>query len=152
MWIRVELSDIIEVLQANRSLALSFHFNEDVWHAFSSFYRRNPAGVLTTKAIEEYQPDHSLPNQGGGHGVCVRGLIYHGGIPCIELKNSWGSNFVDGGNFKVGLDVVVDPRFNFEFIDVFFRVPDLLKEDLRRYAEEQERIRNMKTQMRIKAY
>ena len=84
--------------------------------------------------------------------MCVRGLIYHDGIPCIELKNSWGSNFADGGNFKVGLDVVRDPRFNFQLFDVFFRVQDLLKEDLRRFEEEEERIRKMKTQMLIKAY
>ena len=29
----VELSDMMEVLQANRSLALRFEFSEDVWHS-----------------------------------------------------------------------------------------------------------------------
>ena len=52
----------------------------------------------------------------------------------------------------MGLDVVRDPRFNFQLFDVFFRVQDLLKEDLRRFEEEEERIRKMKTQMLIKAY
>ena len=149
---RVEIEDLVEVLQANRTMVVAFHFTEDVWHAFSSFFTQKPTSVLTRQAIEDYRPDYSLPSQESGHAVCTRGLLYDHGIPCIEMKNSWGPNFADGGNFKVGLDVVVDPRFNFELFDVFFRVADLLEEDFRRFEQEQDGIRRMKTQMLIRAY
>lgn len=143
----VLLENLVEVLQANRTLVVKFDLSEDVWTALSNFFRAKPQGILTMQDIERYRPDHSLPRQGGGHAVCLRGLRYASGLPYVELKNSWGTNFADNGMFKIGLDVVNNPTYGFSFFDVFFRICDLLPQDLHNFAAEQARLREMKAHM-----
>ena len=76
---RIDVEDMIEVMQANRSLVVTFHFSEDVWHAFSSFFRQNPSGVLTREAIDQCQPNYSLPSSGRrSHSVHARAALSSG--------------------------------------------------------------------------
>eukprot|EP00927_Polykrikos_kofoidii_P037869 TRINITY_DN32073_c0_g1_i1.p1 TRINITY_DN32073_c0_g1~~TRINITY_DN32073_c0_g1_i1.p1 ORF type:complete len:513 (+),score=42.28 TRINITY_DN32073_c0_g1_i1:183-1541(+) len=148
----VAVANFTEALQSNRTALVRFRFSEDIWTAFSSFFKKHPSGILSVADIARYKPDLSLPPCSEGHAVCAKGLLCENGKPYVYLKNSWGTSFADNGCFKVGLDVIARPEFGFEIFDVFFRICDLTPEDLQNYEEAKNNILRLKNQMRLVDY
>ena len=124
-WRQVSESDARKAAEAGRVLVATFYLTDAGWDAFSKHFGETPRNPFL---------DKDGKGRKEGHAVAVRGFIDGYGknsrtqelgiLRYVELKNSWGGSFADGGFFRVALDAI-----EFTFYDVFFFERDLLPAD-----------------------
>jgi len=115
-----------------RFVVCIFALTDQQWINFSNFYDEHGREVLDQDTINAYCQKESVPTD-GGHAV----LLIEVGENYLKFLNSWGSNFADGGTFKVqNINVLtsingIEPKF----YDIFFYEKDLIKEETEFYAK-----------------
>ena len=101
-----------------------FYLNAKKWHNFREFFSKNPKGILTKKIIEQPIDENIKLNEldAGGHAVVLISIEEN----CLVFLNSWGPSFGDKGYFRIENEDVLD---NMKFMDVFWYLSDLTKEE-----------------------
>mmetsp|Transcript_59307 Transcript_59307/g.53423 ORF Transcript_59307/g.53423 Transcript_59307/m.53423 type:complete len:209 (-) Transcript_59307:97-723(-) len=112
-----------EALGKDRAVIMAFYLDDDQWDRFSSFYKKTPKGVLSSKNIG------MTTGKLSGHAVCIFGY----GADYWKIKNSWGAAFADDGYFRVKFNAMANVRY----YDVYFRVCDLSQQDKENFANNQ---------------
>lgn len=103
----------LDAVSKGREICGTFWLSEepiDAWHAFSSFFGRNPNGVLRERLS-------TTGTKVVGHLVAIVGFNRDYWI----IKNSWGRDWAENGYFYVARSGALD----FTYHDVFFTVDDL---------------------------
>ena len=117
----------LEAVVEKRPVVAIFQLSVAEWEAFYTFYHRNPRGILTESHL-----NIATRKQGTifrGHGVVLSSF----NSECLRLMNSRGSDWADGGFFRVQNAAVL----GLKFYDVFWSEDDLLpseKEAFDRYG------------------
>ena len=113
----------IAVMKGRQCLSV-FYLNEEKWFNFVTFFEKYPKGILTKKIIEQPINDNIKLNKSNveGHAVVLISIEEN----CLVFLNSWGPSFGDKGYFRIENEYVLG---NMEFIDVFWYLSDLNKEE-----------------------
>lgn len=121
----VDANDAMKAIVAKRPVVATFRLTDLEWTQFSKFFSRDPSGILTKAEIDldKRNPDDKL----GGHAVVLTSF----NSECFRFMNSWGEKWGDMGFFKVENSKVLD----FEFIDVFWTLNDLSKQEVEYFKE-----------------
>jgi hypothetical protein len=110
-----------QAINRRRPVVVTFRLDDKQWKAFSMFYRNQPQGILESSDLGVASVGAELE----GHAVVL--------IKCeptsLILMNSWGTNFADGGFFRVRNQAVL----NLTFYDVFWTLDDLKESEIKAY-------------------
>ena len=110
---KVDETGARQAINHRRPVVATFCLDEKQWTNFSEFYRKSPQGVLESKDIGA----RSAQSKIDGHAVVL--------IKCeptsLIFMNSWGTDFADGGFFRVRNQAVLD----LQFYDVYWTLSDL---------------------------
>ena len=134
---RIHFSEVNEeearnCIMKGRFVVCNFALANQQWTNLSKFYQWNRRGILDENTINANCQKESEPTD-GGHAV----LLIEVGENYLKFLNSWGSDFADGGTFKVkdinALTSIngIEPKF----YDIFFYEKDLIKEETEFYAK-----------------
>lgn len=104
-----------QAINARHALVATFGLTKRQWDAFKAYYRDNPKGILQADDLQEASPGA----QKNRHAV----VFMRCDAESLTLMNSWGTEFANGGFFKVKDQSVL----NLTFYDVFWE-PDSLSE------------------------
>ena len=104
-----------------RPVVAIFQLSTEEWKSFREFYEQTPSGILTEKhlAIKGGKP--------AGHAVVLTSF----NSESLRLMNSRGSDWADGGFFRVQNAAVLGLRF----YDVFWTDEDLLPPEKEAYSQ-----------------
>ncbi|XP_076128276.1 uncharacterized protein LOC143109427 [Alosa pseudoharengus] len=133
---QVDAVGAVKAVAAKRSVIAFFFLTEEdpknpgnppyEWDSFSQFYKDNPRGILTRSEIDISKRPYGAKL--AGHAVALTSYNNE----CLRLMNSWGSDWADGGFFRVqNADVL-----GLEFVDVFWTLDDLEQEEKDAYARD----------------
>ena len=108
-----------QAINARRPVVATFQLYAKQWEAFSAFYSKDEGkGILKKEDLTIKGP----PGEIAGHVVVL--------IKCdpeyLTFINSWGTNFADGGFFKVQNQAVL----NLKFYDVYWTLNDLYPDEI----------------------
>lgn len=96
-----------------RPVLAGFQIFQSQWTAFSTFYQKNPEGILTSEELNR----NPVSGPKGGHAV----VLVEYGRNYLKFMNSWGTDFGNQGFFKVSNTEVL----NLYYFDVFWYETDL---------------------------
>jgi hypothetical protein len=119
-----------EGIRIGRPVYMAFLLTHEQWQQFLSFFTINPNGVLTSDIISPASWRSSLFDS-EGHAVVIVGQE----ADSWKIKNSWGSNWAEGGFFKVKKDALAG--YTTRYYDVFFYESDLTEADRMAYLRRQ---------------
>ena len=135
--------EAINAFMKGRFIIVAFWLRDNQWNnTFGPFYQNNKTGILTEEELNRgLQNDTSVI---GGHAV----LLIEITKDYFRLLNSWGSNWADGGTFKVkSIDILKPVNNNNKggplFYDIFFYESELENEERIFYTKNNEYIRNL---------
>ena len=116
---RVDEEGARTALNKQRPVVATFGLEGNQWEIFSKFWKwpKQKKNVMEADDLPKGVPDINS----GRHAVC---LISHGKNG-LRFLNSWGSDWGDGGFFRVANGKVLDMTF----YDVFFYESDLTQEE-----------------------
>ena len=92
---------------------------------FKEFFQTNPKGILTKEILNK--PRNSINNEKFSHSV----VLTHISKNYLKFLNSWGTDWGDNGYFKVENANVL----NCEFIDIYWELDDLDKNEKDNYIK-----------------
>ena len=98
---------------------------------FKEFFQINPKGILTKEILNK--PRNSINNEKFSHSV----VLTHISKNYLKFLNSWGTDWGDNGYFKVENANVL----NCEFIDIYWELDDLDKNDKDNYIKYMQELR-----------
>ena len=118
--------DALTAVVEKRPVVAIYQLSDAEWRSFHKFYQRNPQGILTKVHlnIEERSKGTALR----GHAVVL--TSFDG--KCLRLMNSKGSEFADGGFFKVENAATLGMKF----YDIFWTKADLLTSEKEAYRKD----------------
>ncbi|XP_028392636.1 uncharacterized protein LOC114517178 [Dendronephthya gigantea] len=122
--------DIIGAKKAiveKRFVVARFRLTDDEWEIFSSFYKHNPAGVLTQEVLDVRKRPTSEESSTSGHAVVLTSY----NSKCLTFMNSQGAEWADNGFFKIQNDQVLQ----LEFFDVNWTLNDLSETEKKNYQQ-----------------
>ena len=117
---RGALSAIVQ----KRPVVAIFRLSDDEWKAFYKFYQRNPRGILRKSTIDISRRQRGVVLR--GHAVVLTSFDRES----LRLMNSRGSDWADGGFFRVHKAGVL----GLQFYDVFWSGEDLLPSEKNAYG------------------
>ncbi|KAL2093962.1 hypothetical protein ACEWY4_011274 [Coilia grayii] len=127
---KVDVAGALRAVTAKRPVIARFRLTDNEWESFKDFYETHKKGILTRKDIDiSKRPSNAILS---GHAVVLTSFDSQG----LRLMNSWGSNWADGGFFRVQNANIL----RLEFVDVFWTVNDLRQSEKDAYAREGPRI------------
>ena len=94
-----------------RPCLCSFYLDCQGWDNFSTFFSRNPKGILTMEIINK--TNNSYNNSGAGRLSVVLTTIENN---CLKFLNLWGNKWADKGFFRIENEKVL---YDIKFMDVF---------------------------------
>ena len=98
---------------------------------FKEFFQTNPKGILTKEILNK--PRNSINNEKFSHSV----VLTHISKNYLKFLNSWGTDWGDNGYFKVENANVL----NCEFIDIYWELDDLDKNEKDNYIKYMQELR-----------
>ena len=119
-----DTDDALSAVVEKRPLVATFQLSVAEWRASYTFYKRTPRGILTSNDIM----DMSGRVEGierRGHAVVLTSFNYES----LRLMNSKGSDWADGGFFRVQNAAVL----GLQFYDIFWTEEDLLPSEKEAY-------------------
>ncbi|XP_022795369.1 uncharacterized protein LOC111333967 [Stylophora pistillata] len=123
---QVDLCGAMEAVASSRPVVATFKLTHDEWGKFKEFFETNGKGVLTKKEIDMSARLPNIPRR-FGHAVVLTSF----NSEYLRLLNSWGHDWGDYGFFQVQNAEVL----GFKFIDVYWEVDDLNKEEKNSFQE-----------------
>ena len=124
--------EAIDAFMKGRFIIVSFCLRHNQWNNnFSPFYKNNRTGILTEEILNEGLENDNSNKE--GHAV----LLIEITKDYYRLLNSWGSNWADGGTFKVKNVNILKPincELEPEYYDIFFYEHELSREEQLFYA------------------
>jgi len=114
----------LNAIVEKRPVVAIFQLSDAEWKTFNKFYHRNPRGILTKSHL-----DIATRQQGTslrGHAVVLTSFDSE----CLRLMNSRGSDWADGGFFRVQNAAVL----GLKFYDIFWSEEDLLPSEKEAYS------------------
>ena len=122
----IEASEAKKALMKGRFIVLTFYLNKAQWENFSDFFTSNETGILSKEILNKDCEVESEPYD--GHSVLL--IEIKGNY--LRFLNSWGSDWEDGGTFKLENASILKP-YNTEelpkFYDIFFYENELSSEE-----------------------
>ncbi|CAH1783463.1 unnamed protein product [Owenia fusiformis] len=123
---KMDLLKALKAITAKRPVLVQFRLTDHEWDLFSDFYKKHPDGILTKSDLNITQ--RSYVAEVIGHAVVL--TSYNG--ECLRMMNSWGSDWADGGFFRVrDADIL-----GLEFIDVKWTQDDLKQSEIDAYKQQ----------------
>jgi len=119
---RGAMSAIVE----KRPVVAIFQLSDDEWRSFNKFYQRNPRGILTSKHLDISRRPQGVERR--GHAVVLTSF----NSESLCLMNSKGSDWADGGFFRVQNAAVLGMKFH----DVHWTEEDLLPSEKEAYIRD----------------
>ena len=124
-----------------RYVIFSFRLGLKQWKNFGDFYEKNKTGILKKEILDK---DCENDKDGGGHAVLLIEITEE----YFRFLNSWGSDWGDGGTFKVEKANILSLINNNEnlvpkYYDIFFYDIELLDEEKNYYTKNNEYIRRL---------
>jgi len=123
---KTEEGSALKAVVEKRPVIARFCLSDAEWRAFSEFYDRNPRGILRKSDL-----GYSTRPRGtelSGHAVVLTSF----NSESLRFMNSWGSDWADGGFFKVQNAAVL----GLTFYDVFWYEEDLLPSEKEAYRRD----------------
>ena len=122
---QVDLMGALKAITSSRPVVARFWLTDHEWDSFGNFFKSNPTGILTKKEIDiTARPWNARTT---GHAAVLTSF----NSECLRLLNSWGDDWADMGFFRVQNAEVL----GLEFIDVFWTINDLTKEEKAYYEK-----------------
>jgi len=108
-----------------RPVIAMFQLSDTELGDFHKFYRRNPRGMLRKVHLKHSTGPQGTGTELRGHAVVLTSF----NSISLRLMNSWGSDWADGGFFRVQNAAVL----GLSFYDVFWDEQDLLSPEIEAY-------------------
>jgi len=115
-----------------RFIVFSFSLNEKQWDNFSNFFTSNNTGILSEDILNKDCKLEEGPYE--AHSV----LLIEVKEKYLRFLNSWGSNWGDGGTFKLKKPSILTPYGTTnspKFYDIFFYENELSSEEQLFYSK-----------------
>jgi hypothetical protein len=125
---KVEELEARQAINARRPLVATFRLRKEQWDAFIEFYENNRQGILQARDLQT----GSSSTETSGHAV----VLMRCDATSLTFMNSWGTQFANGGFFKVKDQSVL----NLSFYDVYWELEDLTESEKAAY---QSRVRDL---------
>ncbi|CAH1793841.1 unnamed protein product [Owenia fusiformis] len=123
---KMDLIGALKAVTAKRQVIVRFRLTDPEWDLFSEFYKEHPDGILTKSDLDITQRPYGA--EVGGHAVVLTSY----NSECLRLMNSWGSDWADGGFFRVrNADIL-----GLDFIDVYWTLNDLKQSEIDAYERQ----------------
>lgn len=117
--------DVRKAIIETRPCLAAFQLTSMQKENFKEFFQKNPKGILTKEILNK--PRGITNNEKFSHSV----VLTHISKNYLKFLNSWGTNWGDNGYFKVENANVL----NAEFIDIFWELDDLDKNEKDNYIK-----------------
>jgi len=124
---KTEEGSALKAVVEKRPVIARFCLSDAEWRAFSEFYDRNPRGILRKSDLGYSTRPHGT--ELSGHAVVLTSF----NSESLRFMNSWGSDWADGGFFKVQNAAVL----GLTFYDVFWYEEDLLPSEKEAYRRDE---------------
>ncbi|CAF4555109.1 unnamed protein product, partial [Rotaria sp. Silwood2] len=107
-----------QAVNQRRPVVATFRLDEKQWDNFSMFYKNQPQGVLESKDIGASNVGMKID----GHAI----VLMKCDPTSLTFMNSWGTDFADGGFFRVRNQAVL----NLQYYDVYWTLNDLKQSEI----------------------
>ena len=138
----IKESEAKKAVMKGRFIIFSFRLNEKQWYNFSNFFKsdKEKKGILSEEILNNECKEEIQPYV--GHAVLL--IEIKGNY--LRFLNSWGSDWGDGGTFKLENPSILKP-YNTEelpkFYDIFFYEDELPDEEKKFYLNNIKYIRGL---------
>jgi len=122
----VEKSCALRAIVEKHPVVAIFQLSDDEWRSFYKFYQHKPQGILTKCQVDIEKRPQGVELR--GHAVVLTSFD----SKSLRLMNSKGSDWADGGFFKVRNAAVLDMRF----YDVYWTEEDLRPSEKEAYRRD----------------
>jgi hypothetical protein len=118
----ISFDEARKAVMKGRPCLCAFYLDNQGWDNFSTFFLRNPKGILTGEIINANNSNKC----GGGLSVVLTTIENN----CLKFLNSWGNKWADKGFFRIENEKVLP---NIKFMDVFWYESDKIDESIGKY-------------------
>ena len=137
---KIKESEAKKAVMKGRFIVFTFYLNKKQWDNFSNFFRSNKPGILSKDILDKGCKLEKEPYV--GHSVLL--IEIKGNY--LRFLNSWGSDWGDGGTFKLENASILKPYKTEElpeFYDIFFYENELSPEEKIFYSKNKTNIRGL---------